>query len=369
MKNAYNKARVFICGFLIAAFAVAMPILPDNTFSEKENRRLAKKPVFTLENLFSGKYTDALSEYYADQFPLRDLFVAGKAYCELGMGKRENNGIVYGKNGVLIPVPEIKENRLYENLSIISELGKRTNSDITLAALPRTADVFSEYLPASFSQEELRKIWEELAADTNNLKLKSVDLYSKLCEDNLYYKTDHHYTSDGAYSVYSLLGDALGYTPENKDYFKIETVSKDFCGTSMRTSGFYLCKKDSIKLYRYENDMSYSVVADGKEIALYDFSKLETTDKYAVFLGGNHARVDITANAEGREKLLLIRDSFADSIIPFLAIHYDITLIDLRYYQKSVAEILREENIGKALVYESIGELAAAKNLSYLKMN
>ncbi|WP_348246457.1 hypothetical protein, partial [Salmonella enterica] len=74
--------------------------------------------------------------------------------------------------------------------------------------------------------------------------------------------------------------------------------------------GFYLAKKDEIKLYRYENDTKYTVIADKKEISLYDFEKLEAVDKYAVFLGGNHARVDIT-NGENREKLLIVRDSFA----------------------------------------------------------
>ena len=211
-------------------------------------------------------------------------------------------------------------------------------------------------------------IWQKLYSKTENKEFTLADLYSILCECNAYYRTDHHYTSKGAFIAYTELGKYLGYAPEKENYFNIEKVADDFSGTSMRSSGFYLYDKDSIHLYRYEGDDNYAVTADGKEIDLYDLSKLNTTDKYAVFLGGNHARVDITDKDKKRERLLIIRDSFADSLVPFLAMHFDITLIDLRYYTDSVATLCKEEKIEKVLVLESIEELATAKNLSYLRM-
>ena len=211
-------------------------------------------------------------------------------------------------------------------------------------------------------------LWEELYSKTNNRGFEFVDLYGSLCESNAYYRTDHHYTSDGAYIVYTLLSEKLGYTPLDKNLFSIERVADDFCGTSIRTSGFYMYENDSIDLYRYDGDAEYSVVADGKSIELYDFDKLNTTDKYAVFLGGNHARVDISKDGTKREKLLIVRDSFADSLVPFLAMHFDITLIDLRYYTDSVAQLAANEEITTVLVLENVEELATAKNLSYLRM-
>ena len=87
-----------------------------------------------------------------------------------------------------------------------------------------------------------------------------------------------------------------------------------------------------------------------------------------MFLGGNHGRVDITLDDENREKLLVIRDSFADSIAPFLSLHYDLTLVDLRYFTDSVAQCVQNEKFKKVLVFENISELATAKNLSYLRM-
>ena len=136
----------------------------------------------------------------------------------------------------------------------------------------------------------------------------------------------------------------------------------------MRKSGFYLEKKDTIELYRYKGDMDYTVIADGKEISLYNMEKLDTTDKYSVFLGGNHARVEISAKDKNRPKLLMVRDSFADSIVPFLALHYDITLIDLRYFNDSVASLVNQEGYDKVLVFLNISEIATSNNLAYLEM-
>ena len=135
----------------------------------------------------------------------------------------------------------------------------------------------------------------------------------------------------------------------------------------MRSSGFYFTKKDKIELYRYESDDNYTITADGQSISLYDFSKLDTTDKYAVFLGGNHARVDIKSG-QNREKLLVIRDSFADSLAPFLSLHFDLVMVDLRYYTDNVRELAVSEGISKVLLLECISELSTTNNLSYLSV-
>ena len=331
-----------------------------------ENRVLTAKPKATAQNIISGKYTADLGKYLADQFPLRDGFVSLKAYFELLQGKRENNGIIYGKENVLIPKAENK-NILKDNLNSIKVFEENLDKEVLVAALPRTIDVFGEFLPVGYPKEQNEKIWEEYDALTKEKNLKTADLYDALCQSNAYYFTDHHYTSEGAYLTYRLLSDELNYTPKEQDFFQIERVSDDFCGTSMRSSGFYLAKKDSIALYRYEGDTDYTVVADDEQISLYDTEKLETTDKYGVFLGGNHTRVDITSGKD-KPRLLIVRDSFADSLVPFLAIHYDITLIDLRYFKDSVAQLVNQGDYDKVLVLLNISEIATSKNLSYLQM-
>ncbi len=368
MKRFFDKVYIIAFSSVLVVLATLLVLLPDKELSEKENRSLMQMPNITVKNVLSGEYTTDLASYFADQFPFRDMFVACKAYSELLQGKGENNGVIYVNGDVLIPRAKAENIRLQENLNIISEFSNSTDIAVTIAALPRTADVFSEYLPESYPKADDYKLWEDFNKSAEQLKFNSAQLYDILCESNAYYRTDHHYTTQGAYLTYKSLGTALGYTPMDEAFFSIETVTDEFCGTAMRTSGFYLAKKDEITLFRYENDLDYTVVADGEQIKLYDFSNLDTTDKYAVFLGGNHARVDITGNSADRQRLLIIRDSFADSIAPFLALHFDLTMIDLRYYSDSVYNIIEQEGIDAVLILESIDELATAKNISYLNM-
>lgn len=367
MKNRFNKITTLVTSLLVAIFCLGIIAAPDKAFSSAENRTLMQKPKFTSKNFLSGKYTADLGKYLADQFPLREAFVSSKAYFELLQGKRENNGIIHVSKNLLVARPE-EADRLEENLRSIKVFADNVNTEVLVAALPRSIDVFEEYLPEFYPKEETKDLWEDYNALTKKLNLKTVDLYDTLCESNAYYSTDHHYTSNGAYLTYLQLKEGLNFTPKNQDFFDVQKVADDFCGTSMRKSGFYLADKDTIELYRYKGDLDYSVIADGEEISLYDMGKLDTIDKYSVFLGGNHSRVDITLQGEERPKLLMVRDSFADSLVPFLALHYDITLIDLRYFNDSVASLTKNEDYDKVLVFLNVSELSTRNNLSYLEM-
>lgn len=341
-------------------------VFPDKEFSQKENRSLTTVPTFSTSQLLSGEYTTNLARYISDQFPLRDGFVSLKAYSELVLGKRENNGVIYAADGILIDRNTISQNRLSDNLQAVKDFEAATNTNVCVAVLPRTVDVFSEYLPSTYPTQTDCKLWQSYYKLAEEKSLVAPNLYDELCAGNNYYRTDHHYNAYGAYQTYKLLGETLGYEPKELSFFRQEEVSRDFCGTSMRTSGFYLARKDSITLLRYDADSDYSIVADGKKIQMYDKSRLETTDQYSVFLGGNHARVDISSG-EGKEKLLVIRDSFADSLAPFLALHYDLIMLDLRYFSGNIQQLVAQENIQQVLILQSMAEFATAKNISYLR--
>lgn len=366
MKKTINIATIVSCSLVIVLAAVMFFVAPDKSMSQKENRALAQLPSFDTGKLFSGEYTKELSLYISDQFPARDVFISAKAYSELLLLKGENNGVIYAQNDTLVARDEINENRLQENLQSVVEFKNATDIPTLLAILPRTIDVFSEYLPDPYPTENDRQLWQEYFDTTEQLDLEAVNLYDGLCRENNYYHTDHHYDTYGAYQTYVLLGDKLGYQPMDIDFFKKKRVSNDFCGTSMRKSGFYMAPKDEITLFRYDGDDAYSIIADGNEIPMYDTTKLDTTDQYAVFLGGNHARVDIKSG-DGRPKMLIIRDSFADSLAPFLALHYDLVMIDLRYFTQNVQQLAIKENVQQVLILESISEFVSAKNISFLE--
>ncbi len=366
MKNKINIITIVSCILVVVLLSVMFLVLPDKEFSQKENRSLTTVPTLNTSQLFSGEYTTNLARYISDQFPLRDGFVGLKAYSELLLGKRENNGVIYAVGDILIDRDTIMQNRLSDNLQAVKDFEIATNANVCVAVLPRAVDVFSEYLPSTYPTQNDCKLWQNYYKIAEEKGLVAPNLYDELCAGNNYYRTDHHYNVYGAYQTYKLLGKTLGYKPKELSFFKQEVVSRDFCGTSMRTSGFYLAKKDSITLLRYETDTGYSIVADEKNIQMYDKSRLKTTDQYSVFLGGNHARVDISSNA-GKEKLLVIRDSFADSLAPFLALHYDLVMLDLRYFSGNVQQLVAQENIQQVLILQSMAEFASAKNISYLR--
>ena len=102
--------------------------------------------------------------------------------------------------------------------------------------------------------------------------------------------------------------------------------------------------------------------------SLYDRSKLAEKDQYAVFFGGNWAKVTIDTGVENGRRLLLVKDSFANAFVPFLTEDYEtITMLDLRFFAESVPELMAEEGITDVLVLYELSNFAADRNLFKLE--
>jgi len=184
----------------------------------------------------------------------------------------------------------------------------------------------------------------------------------------IWYRTDHHYTTLGAYYVYRYLGDVLGYTPYPMEFFEQTAVSDNFLGTSYSASGLPAGSYDTITLFRYPDDGDFTVrYGDTVQKGFYDMSRLDTKDKYSVFLGGNHSLTSVRLEGTQRETLLVIKDSFAHSLAPFLALHFDLELVDMRYYSSSVIKLCREKGISRALVLCGADTLATAADMKKLE--
>ena len=364
MKKADNFLVIITCVFFLT-LGVLFFILPKKSFSSAENRALTPAPSLTADSVGTGKYMTDFAKWYADTFPGRDFFVSLKAYSELLQGKCENNGVLRLSDR-LIPLPKENDlNTLKSNLRAISDFRDSVEIPVTVCAIPRVCDAYSYLLPSFYPTKENDELFIAFFDYSSGFSFNTCDVRKTLYSGDYYYKTDHHYTTDGAFAVYSQLSSSLGYEPYSLDDFERVRICDDFCGTSMRTSGMYLEDKDEIYLYRYNGDEDYEVVCDDKTGGLYDFSALGKTDKYSVFLGGNHARVDISAPEE-RENILIVRDSFADSLSPFLSRNYDLTLIDLRYYKSSVKELVKNGEYKSVLVLMSITALEENSGLQYL---
>lgn len=327
-------------GVVIAVWT-AFLFLPTKDFSATENRILAQTPELSAGSLLDGSYTKGFSDFCADQFPLRTSLLTLNSSYELGLGKLESNGVMLTQNKNLVKRLEYAElDMLKANLAAIDAIRHQAEGygvDSVFFCAPRAADVLEHFCPAPFASGE-----KEWALTEQHNALTATEILKTKAESGEYvfYKTDHHWTTLGAYYAYRELGNSLGYTPYPLSDFEAETVSDSFFGTSYSASLFPVATPDKINAMRYDGDgkITVSDVSTGKKSWLYDTSALKGSSQYDFFLGGNKAHLRIESG--GKPRLAVIKDSFANSLIPFLARHYDIDLIDPRYLRQPLAEIL-----------------------------
>ena len=393
------KARVpdiltVVTGLLILfALAVAMFIIPDKTFSEQENRSdLQQFPVISensfLDRFLNGKFTSDMSKYLEDQFPFRDAFVGLKGIAEIALRKGENNDVILGKDNYLITKDNYKSvdqlmtniDRIAEFAGVMHEIGR---VPVTLAAAGRSVDALSIYLPGAYPTDSSASLWASFDGLANHAKnVNRVNLLTPLKQlidrknmGQLYYRTDHHWTTLGAYYAYVEIIKSFkddGFEPLPLSAFEYETASDSFYGTTWSKAGMKWISPDNIYYFRYEGDTEITTkIADTGKIlnGFYDRDYLEVKDKYSSFLSGNNARVDIFwAERLNRPKLLLIKDSFAHAVVPFLAYHYDIVMLDLRYFNtESVVKLVYDEGIDRVLFLHNIHNLSEDDNYGILQ--
>ena len=391
-RNITDIITVLAFLFIICAFTILFFALPDEKFSDEENRALQQFPKFNFDNLISGKFTDDIGKYYADQFPFRNTFVGAKTAVSYALLLNQNKGAVIAKGGYIIQrydlyddveanfdmdftfnetMQYIKSNCGYintfkENLAEIGDI------NLIFAVAPRKIDVMTNKLPAFFPIERNQIYYDKLEENINQdiyHDLKSV-LLSKN-DEYIYYRTDHHWTTLGAYYAYLSLGEKIGYEPPNPQGYNIEKVSDDFYGTTWSRAGAKWIPPDEIYYYRFYDDTGmYITEIHGRKTinGFYDFEFLQKKDKYASFIGGINARTSIYPNTrvsyiEPRKKLLLITDSFGQSIVPFLALHYDLEIIDLRFFTDNIYDLIIDSNIHDVLILHGMESLSTQNSL------
>lgn len=373
MSKAYARFVTGLFCLFLGGMLVWSLLLPDRERSETENRKLAQWPEFSWKALKSGEFTSGVEKYLADQFPLRDQWTGFKARAELLLGKREFHGVYLCENETLIAKVKLPEEELdKKNLSYVSKLSKKVDIQVYLGLIPSAAEVWQWKLPDgadSFDQAAFLK----LTAEETGLPM--VDFYETLTAysgEDIFYRTDHHWTTLGAYYGYTAVMEALGREALPADAFARKTYpnSDQFNGTLYSTSGIHWLTPDTIEYWVGEEGISVTSWRSGapEEAALYDFSYLDVKDKYSSFLGGNQPLCVIeNEDAPDGGKLLLVRDSYSDALAPFLAQSFsEVHLLDLRYYRASVAAYAEEHGIDSILVLYSVPNFIEDKNLVFL---
>ena len=346
--------------FILCLFGVMLVniIIPDREMSEEENRMLASKPKLTFSTLVNGDFMEQYEEYLSDQFAGRDLWHRMKVALDRFGGSRMENGIYIGKDGQLlqdIQVPD--QEHLSENLDAIKEFTE-TYQDIpvTMILVPDAACILNDRLPWLASvedQNQMISMVEQSLGDSVTW-VDAASALNKHKREKIYYLTDHHWTSLGAFYTFQEAAPALGIEEDVSDKFLSYTVSDSFNGVLASESGAGLGTEENIDIYvprEGDNDVIVNYVNESKRTtSLYDSSKLETKDQYGVFLGGNTSLIDIRTVSTSQKRLLVVKDSFANSFIPFLAPYYrEIVVVDPRYYSGTIEDIMNSYRITDAL--------------------
>lgn len=361
-------------------------ILPKKEFSSSEKRYLEGFPTLNTETFFNGEFSDDFEVFLSDHTAFRNFWVGLNSYYNLALGNNCSTGIYHCKNGYLINDPP-KTNRLDVNVEVISEFAEKTNIPTTVLAAPSTGYIVSDVLPKNHLKYNDDQLFYEMEVALSGSGVNFVNVINSFKTEynngtQLYYKTDHHWTSAGAYTAYCALGDYLDYTPHDKSEYHI-TSYDGFYGTTYSSSGFWLTKPDKIEIWDNKaNDDNINVkITDGSDVIhskdMFFYDNLEQNDKYPVFLDGNHPLTEIentavdandVAKKDSKSKLLIIKDSFAHSLTPFLADHFnEIIMIDLRYYKSNVSDLIKSEDFDQILVLYSIENLATDTDLVWLE--
>lgn len=365
MKKSLRNYRLFfhrlgLLFFLLPVIVlVSSIILPDTGFSEKENRILASRPALKLDQIISGVYEKQFETYENDQFPLRDMWITLKATTDRLMGKVEENGVYLGKNGYLMEAFNAPSQTQYDATVNAMTSFAQKHSDLKQYALiaPNSVNILKSNLPAFAPTDDQNPWIDKLKDSLTSAGVTFIDIRDTFTDhkaENLYYHTDHHWTTLGAYYAYLQAAAVMGIDTSSDSYDKAP-VSQTFKGTLSAKSGFRSGETDELDVFLPNGDNTLSSVVNyvdeqKKSASFYDTSKLNTRDKYALFFGGNHAQIKISTPTESNNTILVLKDSYANSFVPFLAQHYrKIIMIDPRYYYGDLEQLLQVENVQEVL--------------------
>ena len=369
MSKKADAVIVWLFAVFLASFFLLNLFWPDSVFSEKENRYLQTAPSLSVTSLLNGEYMSQTENYCSDQFIARDGWIAFKARLELLQGKKENNGVFLCENERLIEPFAMPEASLMDRqIRYVDQLTDSVSVPVALALIPTSAEFYRYMLPAGVRCDSQRDAIEYVYAQTHARCADILGALEPHREEYIFYRTDHHWTSHGARWAYAALAETLGIS--ERSAFHETTVSDSFLGTTYSTSGFFWVQPDhmetlvdeppGVTVERYDK-------LEPEMGALYVESMLETKDKYRFYLGGNTPCAVIRTGNEGRPSLLIIRDSFADSLVPFLLQDYaEIHLLDLRYYRESVLEYIQTQKIDNVLLLYSTDNFFSDNNLALI---
>ena len=349
----HKKINAILIPLIMLALLAAFFLAPSRDFSERENRYLAPLPRLSVRTVTDGSFMEDIADYVSDHFPLRDFFLGVNTRVGLARGKTLINGVYFAKDDYLIEKYEPSGN-MTKIAKVVNNFSDKVEAKVTFMAVPTSAVINKDRLPAGTEKSADGQL-EELRELLGALNCSAPDLTELLSERNektqVFYRLDHHWTYEGAKAAYGEYRRLQGETPKE---FEAVTVSESFRGTLFNKVGECGLGFDSIVSPSLPAEFMENIDCrdgDGYPVLIFDKNKVWTADQYAYFTSGNHPFLKITNKAfEEGPDILIIKDSYANCMIPFmLGDYHTITVIDPRYYGDVVSAYANENGIEEVL--------------------
>ncbi len=364
-----KKIIVILFVFFLFAAAAAGILLPKKSFSDIENRMLKKLPEISTRRILNGSFMSDFDDYVSDHMPLRDRLVQLKALLERFSGKKENEGIAFAADDTLIQLYQVKNPVVPENnIKYVNQYSEALDIPVCLGLIPTAADIWQEKLapgtPVTDESTLIRKLYEEAV-------LPCIDFEAALTahkDEPVFYRTDQHWTTLGAYYGANALLETLGMNPIKEEELKKTVVSDAFSGTLWSIAGACWMQPDVMETFVPEDGVEVSVwnSMQPEEGRMYERDFLEKKDKYSFFFGGN-APIIVMKTGHAGPKLLLVRDSYSSELAPLLSLRFsEIHLVDLRYTRLSMQDYAKQYDIDIAAVVYGIKTFSEDSNVVFL---
>lgn len=378
MKKRINRISLVTC-LVFFGILLAMPIitaiLPKETFSEMENKSLQTMPKISAKSVYDRSYMNKLETYISDHFAGRTGWIKVKTNLENALGKYEQNGIYILDKRLVEKIDEPDYESIDKTIAAVNTFAEDNNVPVFFMLVPTSAEIYADEIPENapnINQKEL------IGYVYGNLKpVNTIDVYGTMAsnrEKYIYYRTDHHWTTKGAYCAYAAAGKKMGYIAEPEGAYDIEHAAADFRGTFYSKVLYDGIEPDTMDYYHLVNGSRVKEVLVtseyGKDPVSYDSmyfrEYLNVKDKYSSFLGTNQPIVTIKTDSDGG-KLLIFKDSYAHCYAPFLTENYsEITLLDMRYIKMSYRELVNVDDYDQVLFLYNASSFATDTNLRQL---
>ena len=373
MKNRLDQwitviAFCAILGIMAALFLV----LPEKDFSETEKRYLEDFPKLTWESLSSGEFGADIETYMADHIPGRDFLVGMNAYLEKWTGRQVSKDIYVAEGDRLVEAPvEWNAMQAQQNMMAVNMFAETIGTDVDFMIVPSAGWAVEdsiEGLADPYMDEQLIGDLYALAGENLNT-LDILSVYENMDRDTLYYRTDHHWTSLGAYTAYKTYMESMGRDYRDQADFTVDTV-EGFYGTTYSRSALWMTPTEPLEMWTGNENLTV-VNGESEDVhsGVFYEERLQEADKYTVYLDGNHSTVRIeNPDNAGKGKILVVRDSYSNCLGCFLAESYEtVVLVDLRYYKESISELYAQETFDDVLVCYSLSNFMTDTNLVWLR--